>query len=142
MVDADYPQPQPQEERTGGAGVGARLRCVARAKNEKTQETVHMPETVAETTPTVAAQRLQRWYRSYALPSVEEHPVLTARAWRRVYVARYPEEHLDALLRLAPRKLRRPELARSPRVRAAAPRRALRRQLARMSAPDMACLGW
>ena len=91
------------------------------------------------TTPIVAARRLQGWYRSYALPSVEEHPALTARAWRRVYVARYPEEHVEALLRLAPRKLRRPELARNTHV---APRRALRQALDRMSAPEIAHLGW
>jgi hypothetical protein len=58
-------------------------------------------------------------------------------------VARYPERHARALVDLIPRKLGRPELACARKEPAdAAPRRALRAQLARLSVGEMAYVGW
>ena len=87
-----------------------------------------------------AARLLQAWYRRHALPHDEELPNCTARVWRRVYAARYPDEHVQAMVDLIPRKLGRPDLAQP--AEQAVPRRALRAQLARLSVSDMAYVGW
>lgn len=92
-----------------------------------------------------AARRVQAWYRQSRLPP-PTHAIYTRGCpalwlWRRTYLARYPDEHVCALVDLIPRKLKRVELAACDGG-GLPPRRVLQQQLACMSAGDLACVGW
>ena len=91
-----------------------------------------------------AARTLARWLRRNQLPPVShflwDNTQVTKKTLIRHYMARYPDEHIDSMIALFPRKLRRPELARVGR--GLARRRAFQLMLQSCATLEIMYVGW
>ena len=96
---------------------------------------------------TVAGRRLARWLRGRCLAPEEDdiwaYTQVTKRTLIRSYMARYPEQHLEAQIRYFPHKLQRPELMScGDASHGGGPRRRLRRILQRCAILEIMYVGW
>ena len=91
-----------------------------------------------------AGRRLAAWWHGRRLSHPEHlvwtHAKATKRTLIRQYMARYPDEHVDGMIRMFPSKLQRPELAHL--TQAYSGRRRLLHLLKRCSPSEIMFVGW